>query len=75
MVFQPIFMGFHLFSPVFHLFSIIFPWATEEANYEVTSVDTTRDPAFEELSTQVVDMWYNKLMLRWCLEPLGNRPI
>ena len=28
-------------------------------------MDTTRDPAFEELGTDFVDMWYNKLMLRW----------
>lgn len=47
------------------------------ANFDVHSVDTTRDPPFEgwmqkELGTNIMDMWYNRLILRWKMYNVEN---
>ncbi|CAJ1412374.1 unnamed protein product, partial [Effrenium voratum] len=47
------------------------------ADFQVHSVDTTRDPRFEdwmqkELGTTIGDMWYNRMVLRWKMYSIEN---
>mmetsp|Transcript_8255 Transcript_8255/g.19385 ORF Transcript_8255/g.19385 Transcript_8255/m.19385 type:complete len:628 (-) Transcript_8255:99-1982(-) len=49
----------------------------EGAGFQVHAVDTTRDPRFEDwmqkkLGTSLLDVWYNRMVLRWKMYNIQN---